>query len=243
MKKVGKCDQLLKIPVILKFAKFLFLTNLRQRRKLSDTSPKSRDSTSHTFPDHGPEIGLLLQRFSDGFGDPNDEQRLLESVYLHLRNIARRMMRAEKNGHTLQPTALVNEAWLKLTKGDDRSYQDRDHFVNVAASAMRQILLDHARARLANRRQPKSDDLARLRNGTVAHDRRVELLALDQALNRLAGKNPRLARIVELRCFGDLSVEETAGVLNLSPTTVKRQWKIARTLLMQDLNQTTAPLR
>ena len=153
------------------------------------------------------------------------------------------MMRAEKNGHTLQPTALVNEAWLKLTKGDDRSYQDRDHFVNVAASAMRQILLDHARARLANRRQPKSDDLARLRNGTVAHDRRVELLALDQALNRLAGKNPRLARIVELRCFGDLSVEETAGVLNLSPTTVKRQWKIARTLLMQDLNQTTAPLR
>ena len=152
-------------------------------------------------------------------------------------------MRAEKNGHTLQPTALVNEAWLKLTKGDDRSYQDRDHFVNVAASAMRQILLDHARARLANRRQPKSDDLARLRNGTVAHDRRVELLALDQALNRLAGKNPRLARIVELRCFGDLSVEETAGVLNLSPTTVKRQWKIARTLLMQDLNQTTAPLR
>ena len=185
------------------------------------------------------EISVLLGRLSAGRDDPEAESRLLKSVYAHLRNIARRMMRAERPGHTLQPTALVNEAWLKLANGRERSFQDREHFFCVAASAMRQILLDHARARLAGRRQPGADALARLEEGATVEDRTLEILALDQALSRLAERDLRLAKIVELRCFGDLSVEETAQVLNLSTATVKREWRIARSYLMQDLGETS----
>ena len=145
-------------------------------------------------------------------------------------------MRAERQGHTLQPTALVNEAWIKLTTGKDRNYRDREHFFNIAAAAMRQILLDHARARLAVRRQQDGEGLARLQDGAVVHDGTLEMLSLDQALNRLASRDARLAQIVELRCLAGLSVEETAEALGLSATTVKREWRIARTLLMHDLN-------
>ena len=170
-------------------------------------------------------------RNSSGDIDP----RLLELVYNHLRTIARRIMRSEGSDHTLQPTALVNEAWLRLTAGQERSYADREHFFCAAALAMKRILLDHARGRLAHRRKADPVVLRQLEQASIVRDEAEEILALDQALERLGAQDPRLARIVELRCFCDLSVVETSAVLGLSPTTVKREWQIAKTLLLQEL--------
>ena len=182
-------------------------------------------------------ITAELKRMAAGEGQA--EERALELIYSQLRQIARRMMRSERPDHTLQPTALVNEAWLKLATGQERNYEDREHFFCVAARAMRQILLDHARSRLRHRRRPDADALARLQADAVVQDPVLDVLALDQALNRLAERDGRLAKIFELRSFGDLSVEETANVLGLSPTTVKREWRMAKALLLQDLEGST----
>ncbi len=187
------------------------------------------------------EINRLLKQISDGPADPDAEQRLLDAVHTHLRQIARRLMRSERPNHTLQPTALVNEAWLKLSAAREQNYQSRAHFINCAAVAMRQILLDHARTRLAGRRQLDSAGAVRLKDDAVVHHQPLEMLALDQALTRLAGRDPHLAQVVELRCFGELSIEETASVLRLSVSTVKRQWQIARTILMQELEPALRP--
>lgn len=185
-------------------------------------------------PSPDDEISVLLERVAKG--QPADE-RLIELVHGHLRNIARRLMRSERQGHTLQPTALVNEAWLKLNNGREREYADREHFFNLAATAMRQILTDHARAKLTERRTMSPEVRQRLREGPDEGSQRVDMLSLDQALERLEQRDGRLARIVELRCFCDLSVEETAEVLGISATTVKREWKIAKSLLQHDLER------
>jgi RNA polymerase sigma factor (TIGR02999 family) len=178
-------------------------------------------------------LGRLTEDTRNGAG--RADPMLLEMVYDHLRTIARRIMRSERNDHTLQPTALANEAWLRLTAGRERSYTDREHFFCAAALAMRRILLDHARGRLANRRQADPAAVRRMEESLIVRDEAEEILALDQALNRLGDLDPRLARIVELRCFCDLSVKETGAALGLSPTTVKREWQIARTLLLREL--------
>ena len=184
---------------------------------------------------HNEGITALFERIAAG--ETGVDERVAELLYANLRNIARHMMRTERPNHTLQPTALANEAWLKLARGQQQKYENREHFFRIAASAMRQVLLDHARSRLAQRRKPDAQALDRLKEDAVSRDHLLEIVALDEALNRLAERDHRLAKIVELRCFADLSVEETAHTLGLSPTTVKREWRIARTLLLQYLNE------
>ena len=181
------------------------------------------------------EIAMLLQKMAGN--DSETESRLAELCYTQLRAVARRLMRSERPGHTLQPTALVNEVWMKLSTGRERSYQNREHFFAIAATCMRQILLDHARSRLAKRRAPDGEALGKLQEQNIVHHQTLQLVALDDALRNLEATEPRLAKIIELRCFGELSVEETARVMGLSPTTVKREWKIARTLLAGEISR------
>ncbi len=181
------------------------------------------------------EIAMLLRKMAGN--DSETESRLAELCYTQLRAVARRLMRSERPGHTLQPTALVNEVWMKLSTGRERSYQNREHFFAIAATCMRQILLDHARSRLAKRRAPDGEALGKLQEQNIVHHQTLQLVALDDALRNLEATEPRLAKIIELRCFGELSVEETARVMGLSPTTVKREWKIARTLLAGEISR------
>jgi RNA polymerase sigma-70 factor (ECF subfamily) len=159
-------------------------------------------------------------------------------VYDELRRIAARRLRHERNSHTLTATALVHEAWLELRKLDRIKWQNRSHYLAVAAQAMRRILIDHAVGRT---RQKRGGGQALLRlDGevwAVADSRGEDLLALDEALVRLGALNERQARIVEYRFFGGMTVEETAEALNVSPATVKREWATARAWLNRELQQ------
>jgi RNA polymerase sigma factor (TIGR02999 family) len=168
---------------------------------------------------------------------------LMPVVYTELRRIAARYFSRERPGQTLQATALVNDAFVRLAAERPREFQNRTHFVAIAAISMRQILVQRARARHALKRggAPERVSLDEERNaGTDARSsfgaaRDVDLLALDEALGRLAAFDPDLARLVELRYFGGLTVEETADVLGSSPATVKRQWSLARAWLKRAL--------
>jgi RNA polymerase sigma factor (TIGR02999 family) len=160
---------------------------------------------------------------------------LFPLVYAELRRIAAREMRREKPGRTLQTTALVHEAYLRLLKDASLSFESRAHFLGVAARAMREILIEHARARSARKRGGGAvrltlDDLV-----APVSSPSIDVLALDEALQRLARLDERHARVVELRYFGGLSVEETAAALELSPATVKRDWTLARAWLFREL--------
>jgi RNA polymerase sigma factor (TIGR02999 family) len=194
-----------------------------------DGDPGERPENETSPEGEFEELDRLLQRLSEG--DSQAEGPLLELVHSRMRTIARSIMRNERPGHTLQPTALVNEAWLKFSAGRTQRYQNRQHFFSVAATDMRRVLLDDARGRLRQRRTAGADDLNRLREAAAVDEQTEQMLALDQALNRLAEHGGRLAKIVELRCFCDLGVAETATVLEVSPTTVKRELQIARTFL------------
>lgn len=170
-------------------------------------------------------------------GDPQARERLAEQVYGELKRIAARSMRDERANHTLQPTALVNEAYLKLMgHAADRDWQSRSHFFAVASQVMRQVLVDHARAHRAGKRTggrvqvELHDGVAEIPVGNTEM-----LLALDEALRALASFDARAAQVVELRYFGGLSVEETAGVLGVSEKTIKRDWAAARSHLSQTL--------
>ena len=160
---------------------------------------------------------------------------LLPIVYQELRRLAASYLRREKPGQTLQPTALVHEAYLRLMKDRPDRWQNRAHFCAIAAHSMRQILIERARARGALKRggaQPR----VTLDEGLVAGGQRsFDLIALDEALERLARFDPEQARLVELRFFGGLTVEETAEALNISPATVKRHWAAARAWLAREL--------
>lgn len=177
----------------------------------------------------------LLRRMEAG--DDTASEELLSLLYTELREQAARCMGGERVGHTLEPTALVHEAWLRLlAEGDEpRRFDDRGHFVRVAARAMRRVLVDHARGRAAEKRgrdwQPVPLD------GVLAgfEERHLDLLALDEALERLAAMDPELARLVELRFFAGLTIAQTAGVLGVSTPTVERQWRVARMWLRRDL--------
>ena len=179
------------------------------------------------------DITRLLARWSDG--DPNALAELMPLVYSELRRLADSQMRDERSGHTLQPTALVHEAYLRLA-GHRAGFQNRVHFYGAAAQAMRRILVDHARSRGALKRG-HGDLVANLdQAANLGIELRLDLVALDEALDRLTAVAPRPAKVVELRYFGGLSVDETAEFLNVAPATVKRHWSFARAWLYRALN-------
>jgi len=166
---------------------------------------------------------------------------LFPLVYAELRRIAAREMRREKPGRTLQTTALVHEAYLRLLKDASLSFENRAHFLGIAAHAMREILIERARARVAQKRGGHAvrvtlEDMLLPTRGPS-----VDVLALDESLQRLARLDERHARVVELRYFGGLSVEETAAALDLSPATVKRAWTLARAWLYRELTGALPP--
>ena len=169
-------------------------------------------------------------------GDPEALDQLTPHVYRELRRMAAHFLRQERPGYTLQSAELVHEAYLRLVNAEQVNWQDRAHFFAVAATLMRRILVDRARRRSAGKRGAD----VRLVNLDQALDvyaiRARELIALDDALSRLAQVDPRRARIVELRFFGGLSVEETAEVVKLSSDTVTRDWKLARAWLLTELH-------
>jgi RNA polymerase sigma factor (TIGR02999 family) len=183
-----------------------------------------------------PDVTQLLVAW--GAGDQVAGERLLPAVYAELRRQAARAMRRESDDHTLQATALVHEAYLRLVDQRRVMWRNRAHFFGVAAQVMRRILVDHARGRHAAKR---GGDLRQLTIGhadadaTPAAEQGVDILALHDALERLAALDPDQARLVELRYFGGLSIEETAESLGVSPATVKREWAIARAWLRREL--------
>jgi RNA polymerase sigma factor (TIGR02999 family) len=177
---------------------------------------------------------VLLRRLQEG--DKGAEEHLIEKVYGELRKLAAAYLRRERLGHSLQPTALVNEAYLKLTKLDRLDWQDRSHFFGVAAHLMRQILVDHARTRRAGKRGGGVGVVPLDEARILDKGRPTEIIALDEALDRLHQKDPRAAKVVECRFFGGLSVEETAKVLGVAARTVKRDWSLGRAWLQRELS-------
>jgi len=180
------------------------------------------------------EITELLAEVRSGKREA--ESRLASLAYDELHRIAARYMRRERPDHTLQATILVDEAYLQLVKQEDRSWQNRSHFFAVAAQVMRRILIDHARSRNAAKRGRTHVKLRLDEVFVFSDDRCEELIALDQALTRLAAWDPRQSKIVELRFFTGLTEEEIGEVLGVSPRTVKREWRVARAWLHGELS-------
>jgi RNA polymerase sigma factor (TIGR02999 family) len=172
-----------------------------------------------------------------GGGDQAALDQLTPLVYGELRRLARRHMQRETPGHTLQTTALVNEAYLRLIDVTSITWQDRTHFFAVSAQMMRRILVDAARARVSARRGGRSPQINLNESIDAVPVRGRELIALDDSLNALTRMDPRKARVVELRFFGGLSVEETAEVLKISPQSVMRDWKLAKAWLGREMNR------
>ena len=182
------------------------------------------------------DITVLLRRAQEG--DQEAKERLIEKVYGELRKLAAAYLRRERSGHSLQPTALVNEAYLKLAKLDRLSWQDRHHFFGVASQVMRQVLVDHARARRAGKRGGGLGVIPLEESLILDKGRPTEIIALNEVLDRLQEKDPRAAKVVECRFFGGLSVEETAHALGIAPRTVKRDWNLGRAWLRKELSRT-----
>ena len=174
-------------------------------------------------------------------GDQSARSALLPLVYAELRQQAESYFRAQRGNHTLQPTALVHEAYLRLLKDEDLSFQNRAHFLAIAARSMREILVEHARARDAQKRGGHRQRVTLDEGVAAGGPRDVELVALDAALERLEQVDPAHARIVELRFFGGLTNEETAEALGVSPATVKRGWAVARAWLFRELSSGQGP--
>jgi len=191
------------------------------------------------MPPESPEITELLKAW--GSGDAAALDQLTPLVYDELRRLARRYMRNERAGNTLQTTALVNEAYLRLVDAKRVAWQDRVHFFAVSAQMMRRILVDAARARGSAKRggqvkrvnHSAAFNLDEIPEVSTGRDR--ELVAIDDALNTLAEMDPRKARVIELRFFGGLSVEEAAEILKISPQSVMRDWKLAKAWLTREL--------
>lgn len=169
-------------------------------------------------------------------GDQRALSLLMPQVYDELRNIARRSLQRERPDHTLQTTALVHEAYLRLVDQRKVNIQHRGHFFAVAAQVMRRILVDHARSHVAGKRGGGAEKVALDDNAAIAPAIDLDFVALDASLNRLAALDPRQGRIVELRFFGGMTVEETAAVLDLSPATVKNEWRLAKAWLFSELS-------
>jgi RNA polymerase sigma-70 factor, ECF subfamily len=180
------------------------------------------------------EITQMLLELTDG----NEEvvNQILPHIYDELRRLASSYLRRERSNHTLQPTALVHEAYMKLIDQSRVKWQNRAHFFGIAAQVMRRILMDHARKHTAEKRGgdaellPIEEEIL-----IVSHDKSAELVALDDALNQLAEMDERKAKIVELRYFGGLSIEETAEVLGVSVPTINREWRMAKAWLYSEI--------
>ena len=168
-------------------------------------------------------------------------EELIPVVYPELRRIAARYLRRERVGHTLQPTALVHEAYVKLIDQDRAQWQNRAQFFGVAAQLMRRILVDHAREHAAEKRGGGVRPVTLVDAMAASPDRGIDVLALDEALQRFTALYPEQGRLVELRYFGGLTIEETAEVLGMSPATVKRQWAVARAWLLANIDSGVKP--
>src|ERR1019366_76879 len=181
------------------------------------------------------DVTHLLKAWSGG--DQGALEELTPKVYVELRRMAAKYMRNERAGNTLQATALVHEVFLRLVEVDSVTWQDRAHFFAVSANMMRRILVDRARAKSMSKRgggaiQPNLDDVPEV----ASRSRDREIVAIDEALDALAQTDPRKAKVIELRFFGGLSVEETAEVLKISAQSVMRDWKMARAWLMAEIS-------
>lgn len=194
----------------------------------------SHESQGSPGEDKTSETTELLRAWAEG--DRRALERLTPRVYRTLRRIAGRQLQNERAGDSMQATALVHEAYLELVDITNVNWQHRAHFFAVSAQIMRHILLDRARRRLADKRGGDAEHLNLDELPDVGGSRARELIALDDALNSLNGVDSRKARVVELRFFGGLSVEETAAVLAVSPETVMRDWKFARSWLQAELS-------
>jgi len=179
------------------------------------------------------EVTALLVNWSNGDQHALDE--LMPLVYGELRRLAGAHLRRERSDHTLQSTALVHEAFLRLVNQRDVHWRSRAHFYGIAAQMIRRILVDHARSQQAGKRGAGAIKLELDEAMAVSSQREVDLVGLDEALERLAKLDERQGRIVELRFFAGLSVEETAEVMHLSPATVKREWSSARAWLYREI--------
>lgn len=168
-------------------------------------------------------------------GDPAALQKLTPLIYDELRRIAHRYAQRERNGHTLQTTALVNEAYLRLAGSEKRDWQNRSHFFAVTAQVMRHILIDHARRRRYLKHGGEAQQVSIESVSLMANERAAELIALDEALADFARLDARKARVVELRYFGGLSLEETAEAVGISLMTVRRDWQTAKAWLYRRL--------
>jgi RNA polymerase sigma factor (TIGR02999 family) len=183
--------------------------------------------------DFPPEIGELLAKWESG--DKEALRLLFPLIYKDLRRLAHYRMRKQRPNHTLQPTALVHEAYMRLENRRPAHFQNPNHFVAVCALLMRQILVQYERARLAEKRGGGAERVTLDDALGLANDRRLDLIALDDKLNGLARLDPQQGMIVELRFFGGLSIEETAAELGISPATVKRHWETARLWLYRQM--------
>jgi RNA polymerase sigma factor (TIGR02999 family) len=173
---------------------------------------------------------------------PADKQRLAEMVYGELRRIAGRIMASERPGNTLQPTVLATDAYMALFQNHDVQWCDRFHFFAVASRAMRRMLVDHSRRKSSQKRGAGWERTDAADAAAIPVRDTEELLALDQALDRLEQLDPRQSQIVELRYFGGLTEEEVADVLDISPRTVKREWSVARLWLYAELTRGAGPV-
>ena len=189
------------------------------------------------LPPQQHEITQLLEEWSSGNQTALD--RLYPLVYDELRRLARQYMRREKQGHTLQTTALINEAYVRLVDQKDVHWANRSHFFAISAQIMRRILIDHARRNLYAKRGGGAQRVSLDDNATFA-DSASELILLDEALRSLAELDPRRSQVVELRYFGGLNNVEIAGVLHISENTVTRDWNMARAWLYQQLSGSIA---
>ena len=193
----------------------------------------TKEPTAASDPSPGEVTALLL---AWGAGDREALQKLIPLVYGDLRRRAAGYLRKERAGHTLQPTALVNEAYLKLVDQTRVKWENRAHFLAVASRAMREVLVDYARRHRADRRGSGETRVALHDGSAVTLPRSLDLLALDVALDRLSALDERQGKLVELRVFGGLTIEEAAEALGISPATVSREWKHAEAWLAREMS-------
>ena len=189
------------------------------------------------MPTPSPPLQEVTQLLVDwGNGNQAALDQLIPLVYTELRQLARRYMRRERPGHTMQTTALIHEAYLRLVDQNRVRWQHQAHSLGIAARLMRQILIEHARSRTRAKRGGGVGTISLDEAAIVSQARATELLALDDALERLATIDPRKSQVVELRFFGGLSVEEAAQVLNIAPNTVLRDWRMAKAWLRREIS-------
>ncbi len=182
------------------------------------------------------ESQQITQLLADwGRGNEFAQEQLFPLVYEELRRMARGYLRRQPAGHTFQTTELIHEAYLKLAKQDEKNWQNRAHFFGVAARAMRHILVDYARSKQSKKRGGWQERVTLSENAIISTENSDEIVALDDALQQLAGLDERKSRVVELKFFGGLNIEEIAEVLKISHETVKRDWRFARTWLLREL--------